>query len=100
MAKKEETKQPEQEAPKSEAVLRAEDEARKADLDNRVKAFNAKLIPLLAEYKLALGAEPQYARTPEGFYVTVARPTVLDDSKTPVAPPEKEAPAGGLGKVD
>lgn len=85
---------------KSEATLKTEHEAKVAELDSRVKAFNAELIPLLAKHKLALGAEPQYARTPEGFFVTVARPTIVDDTRTPVSPPPKEEEAGGLGKVD
>lgn len=66
-----ETKQPTEEELK----------VKREDLESRIKSFNAELIPLLGKYKLGLGAEPQYARTPEGVYVTVARPTILDDNR-------------------
>lgn len=61
-------------------------EERAKDLEKRIQAFNEKLLPLLGEYDLGLGAEPLYARTPQGHYVTVARPTLFDVSK----PAEKE----------
>lgn len=51
------------------------------DLKNRVQAFNDKLIPLLAEFKLALGATAYLS--PEG--TIQAMPQVFDDSKV-VAP--------------
>jgi len=47
------------------------------DLEQRVKDFNAELIPLLAKYNLGLSAQPLI--TPDGRIV--ARPTTFDDTK-------------------
>ncbi len=60
----------------------------KIDLEKRIKEFNAEFIALLAKYKLAISAEPFFARTPEGVYVTLARPSISDDVKPPE--PKKE----------
>lgn len=62
-----------------------------ADLQERVKAFNSELIPLLGKYKLGLGAHP--ALTPDGRIVAV--PHMFDD--TPKE--KKEAPADGAPQV-
>lgn len=48
-----------------------------ADLNARVKGFNDKLIPLLAEFKLGLGATPIIL--PDGRIV--AKPQLFDDTK-------------------
>lgn len=46
-------------------------------LDERVKGFNADLIPLLGKWKLGLGAQPML--TDDGRIA--ARPAMFDDSK-------------------
>lgn len=51
------------------------------ELQKRVKAMNEDLLPLLKKHKLALGAIPFYAQTPEGLFVTLAKPQWYDDSK-------------------
>lgn len=53
----------------------AEDQAKKEDLMRRVKEFNGKLIPLLGEYKLALGATPFI--TPDGRIA--AKPQLFEE---------------------
>lgn len=58
-------------------------EERQADLQKRIEGFNAELIPLLGKWELGLGAEPFMARTPQGVYVTLAKPIMLDDKKYP-----------------
>lgn len=60
-----------------------------ADLNKRVEDFNAKLIPLLAEFKLGLGATA--GLTPDGR--VFARPQLFDDSKKEEAAPAPETPA-------
>ena len=59
-------------------------EAARIDLQNRVKGFNEKMIPLLREYKLGLGAQPLL--TNDGR--VVAKPIVFDDSKAHAPAPE------------
>jgi len=59
------------------------------ELNNRVKACNEKLIPLLGEFKLGLGAVPFV--TADGRIA--ARPQVFDDQKAgqEVAAPKEAA---------
>lgn len=54
------------------------------ELQSRVKGFNEKMVLLLGEYKLGLGAVAFV--TPDGRIG--ARPNLFDDSKTKVATPE------------
>lgn len=63
-----------------------------AELQKRVEGFNAKLIPLLKEFKLGLGATA--GLTPDGR--VFARPQLFDDSQAKEeapAPAPTEAPA-------
>lgn len=50
----------------------------KAELESRVKGFNAELIPLLKKYRLGLGAQPVFMTDGR----VAARPQVFDDSKS------------------
>jgi hypothetical protein len=53
------------------------EETKVNELESRIKGFNEKLIPILAEFKLGLGAVPVIL--PDGRIA--ARPHVFDDSK-------------------
>ena len=53
------------------------DKEKQEDLNNRVKGFNEKLIPLLAEFKLGLGAIPLILNDGR----IAAKPQIFDDSK-------------------
>ena len=53
------------------------EENKVSELEARVKGFNEKLIPLLAEFKLGLGAIPVIL----GDGRIAARPQLFDDSK-------------------
>jgi hypothetical protein len=53
------------------------EENKASDLEARVKGFNEKLIPLLAEFKLGLGAIPLIL----GDGRVAARPHLFDDTK-------------------
>ena len=68
-------------------------EAEAKELQGRVEAFNAELIPLLGKYKLGLGATA--GLTPDGR--VFARPQLFDDSKkeesAEAAPTAEAAPA-------
>jgi len=68
-----------------------EQKAQLEDLNKRVKAFNAELIPLLGKYKLGLGAVPAITRDGR----VVAGLQIVDDSKPkelPKEPDEKIVP--------
>ncbi len=54
------------------------------DLDIRVKGFNEKMIPLLKEFELGLGATPFI--TPDGRIGS--RPSLLDDKQKKTPAPE------------
>lgn len=56
------------------------------DLNNRVKAFNAELIPLLGKYNLGLGAVAFLM--PDGR--VGAKPQLFDDKKEELIKPESE----------
>ena len=62
------------------------------DLEERVKGFNAELLPKLGKFKLGLGAVPFFL--PDGK--VAARPQLFDakNLKDPKAPPQ--APQGEL----
>lgn len=78
---------------KNQAQLEKE---KQEELNARVQAFNGKLIALLGEYKLALGAVAFLL--PDGRIS--ARPHVFDDVKPePTAEPESK-PEEALEKVD
>lgn len=64
--------------------------AENKDLENRVRAFNAELIPLLGKYKLGLGSRPELAKIDNGGYVIAARPELFDDSNPKVEPKKEE----------
>lgn len=65
-----------------EAVKKAEQDLRKADLDKRAQAFNVKLLPLLQEFELALGAHPFMIQDPHtGAFQVSARPQIMDAKK-------------------
>ncbi len=81
----------------AEEVKKKQEEDR-LDLENRIKSFNAEFMPLLGKYKLSLTAEPFYAQTPEGVYITLAKPTLINDVRPPTPPPQE--PVGELAKVD
>jgi len=49
-----------------------------ADLNKRVAAFNAELLPLLGKYKLGLGAKPVI--TADGKII--AQPVIFNDTKS------------------
>jgi len=75
-------------------------EAEAADLQKRVEAFNAKLIPLLGEFELGLGATPFITNDGRIF----ARPNLFNDKKKPevadapaAAQVPAEAPASDTG---
>ena len=70
------------EKPSEEAVKKAEADLRKADLDKRAQAFNVKLLPLLQEFELALGAHPFMIQDPHtGAFQIAARPQIMDAKK-------------------
>lgn len=77
-------------------------QARQEDLDNRVKEFNAELIPLLGKHKLALGAIPLIL--PNG--TLAAKPQLINDDKPEEetgeaqSEPAPETPAEGLAKPE
>lgn len=82
------------EQPKGPREL-TEDEVK--DLESRVKGFNGKLLPLLKEFQLGLGASAFLL--PDGRIG--ARPQMFDDKKydegsTPVEVPAAPAPVGEL----
>lgn len=51
------------------------------ELETRVKAFNAELIPLLGKHKLGLSAIPQFVQMDNGGFAVFAKPQLFDDSK-------------------
>jgi hypothetical protein len=57
------------------------------ELETRVKAFNADLIPLLGKYKLGLGAIAFIANDGR----VLARPQVFDDSASHEKKPDESA---------
>lgn len=62
---------------KNKPQTEEEAQAVQEDLQNRVKAFNAELIPLLGKHELALGAVPLIL--PNG--TLAARPQLFNDDK-------------------
>lgn len=86
---KKEKKEIKVEYPKSEVIARVEQQMAQEDLDKRAKAFNAKLIPLLAEHELSVSAVPFMSQDPHtGAFQIAARPQIMDAKKKP----EKDAP--------
>jgi len=72
-----------------------------ADVQERIKQFNAELIESLGKYKLGLGAQPVLVPSkdmPLG-YVISAKPILFDDSKEKKQAPEGAEPLGEKGEV-
>lgn len=68
---------------------KTEKEKLQEDLQKRVKAFNEELMPLLAKYKLGLGAVPFYSQNTNGEFITLAKPFWFDDSRVEEKKDEK-----------
>ena len=83
------------ETAKPKEMTKEEQEAFAKDLEVRVKGFNEKMIPLLKEFKLGLGASAFLL--PDGRIA--ARPQLFDDSKSfekSEAPAEEKKAEGSL----
>ena len=60
------------------------------NIEDRVQAFNAELIPLLAKHKLGLGAVPQLVQMENGGFAIFAKPQLFDDTKKPPKAEDKK----------
>ena len=61
------------------------------DLEKRYRGFNEELIPLLAKYKLGLGAVPLVVPNQQGGgFSLAAKPQLFDDSKSQEKKPAPE----------
>ena len=69
------------------------EEKNKVELPERVKQFNAELIPLLGKYKLGLGAIPLIL--PDGRIA--AKPQLFEDKVEEKSEPAPEAKPEGNG---
>ena len=59
-----------------------QEKQKQEDLQKRVKALNEELMPLLAKYKLGLGAVPFYSQNANGEFITLAKSFWFDDSRS------------------
>ena len=60
------------------------------NIEDRVQAFNAELIPLLAKHKLGLGAVPQLVQMENGGFAIFAKPQLFNDTKKPPKAEDKK----------
>lgn len=51
------------------------------DLNNRIKQFNAELLPLLEKHQLKFGAVPFFVQMENGAFGVLAKPQLFDDVK-------------------